>query len=70
VELRRIGGLLMQQPDPDKVQSLFPTSGYLIDIDKNDNASTSKKSAHKTRGVLLTIIFLGSYRTVPTNLKN
>jgi len=33
-ELRRIGGLLMQQPDPNKVRTLFPTSRYLIDIDK------------------------------------
>ncbi len=58
VELRRIGGLLMWQPDPDKVQTLFPTSRYLIDIDKKDNASTGKKSAHEMRGVLLTILFL------------
>ncbi len=59
----------MQQPDPDKVQSLFPTSGYLIDIDKNDNASTSKKSAHEMRGVLLTIIF-GVYPRMLINFKN
>jgi len=45
VELRRIGGLLMWQPDPNKVQTLFPTSGYLIDIDKKeDNSSTGKIS--------------------------
>jgi len=55
-ELRRIGGLLMWQPDPNKVKTLFPESGYLIDIDKKDNASTGKKSAHEMRGVLLTII--------------
>ncbi len=58
VELRRIGGLLMWQPDPKKVRTLFPTSRYLIDIDKKDNASTRKKAAHKMRGVLLTILFL------------
>jgi len=50
VELRRIGGLLMWQPDPNKVQTLFPSSGYCIDIDKKDNASTGKKSAHEMRG--------------------
>ena len=54
VELRRIGGLLMWQPDPNKVKTLFPVSRYLIDIDKKDNTSTGK---NKMRGVLLTIIF-------------
>jgi len=56
--LRRIGGLLMWQPDPTKVKTLFPTSGYLIDINKKENASMGKKSAHEMRWVLLTIIFL------------
>jgi len=32
----------MQQLDPNKVRTFFPTSGYLIDIDKKDNASTRK----------------------------
>jgi len=41
-ELRRIGGLLMWQPDLNKVKTLFPLSRYLIDIDKKDNASTGK----------------------------
>jgi len=68
VELRRIGGLLVQQPDPDKVKSYFPTSRYLSDIDKKDNASTREKSAHKMRGVLLTIIFWFCL-TMPINLK-
>ena len=69
MELRRIGGLLMWQPDPNKVKTLFPISGYLIDIDKKDNASTGKKSAHKMRGVLLTIFFW-FYLTMPINLNN
>jgi len=40
----------MQQPDPDKVKSYFPTSRYLIDIDKKDNASTGKISPQDERG--------------------
>ena len=56
--MRRIGAFLMWQPDPKEVQTLFPTSRYLIDIDKKDNASTGEKSTHQMRAVLLTI-FVG-----------
>jgi len=53
-ELRRIGGLLMWQTDPNKVKIVYTVSRYLIDIDKKDNASTGQKCAHEMRGVLFT----------------
>jgi len=42
--LRKIGALLWLQPDPDKVQTNFP-SAYLIDVDNKDGGSCWGKAS-------------------------
>jgi len=45
-ELIDIGTKLSRQSDPDMPKTKF-LSGYLIDPEKKDNASTGKKQAHE-----------------------
>jgi len=60
-ELIDIRTKLSRQCDPDMPKTKI-LSGYLIDPDKPDNASTGKKQAHEMRGVLLTMLFFSAIK--------
>ena len=56
MELIQIGTKLSQQPDPDMPKTKI-LSGYLIDPEKKDNATTGK-NRHTKWVVFLTVLFL------------